>query len=100
MITFVDVEEARERIKDQIYLSPFAYSETISRMSGNRVFFKLENLQMTGSFKERGALNRLLTLTAEEAKRGVIAASAGNHGMALAFHRRRLGIAATILMPV
>ena len=61
MITYVDVEEARERIKDQIYLSPFPYSETISRMSGKRVFFKLENLQMTGSFKERGALNRLLT---------------------------------------
>ena len=62
MITFVDVEEARERIKEQIYLSPLPYSETISRMTGNRVFFKLENLQMTGSFKERGALNRLLTL--------------------------------------
>ena len=99
MITFVDVEEARERIKDQIYLSPFPYSETISRMSGSRVFFKLENLQMTGSFKERGALNRLLTLTPEEAARGVIAASAGNHGMAVAFHSRRLGIAATIVMP-
>ena len=99
MITFVDVEEARERIKDQIYLSPFPCSETISRMSGNRVFFKLENLQMTGSFKERGALNRLLTLTADEAKRGVIAASAGNHGMAVAFHSQRLGIAATIVMP-
>jgi threonine dehydratase len=99
MISFIDVEEARERIKDQIYLSPFAWSETISRMSGNRVFFKLENLQMTGSFKERGALNRLLTLTPEEAARGVIAASAGNHGMAVAFHSRRLGIAATIVMP-
>ncbi len=100
MISFIDVEEARERIKDQIYLSPFPYSETISRMSGNRVFFKLENLQMTGSFKERGALNRLLTLTAEEAARGVIAASAGNHGMAVAFHSQRLGIAATIVMPL
>ena len=100
MITFVDVEEARERIKEHIYLSPFPYSETISRMTGNRVFFKLENLQMTGSFKERGALNRLLTLTAEEARRGVIAASAGNHGMALAFHSQRLNIAATIVMPV
>ena len=99
MITYVDVEEARERIKDQIYLSPFPYSETISRMSGNRVFFKLENLQMTGSFKERGALNRLLALAPEEAARGVIAASAGNHGMAVAFHSRRLGIAATIVMP-
>ncbi|MBM4263455.1 MAG: threonine ammonia-lyase [Deltaproteobacteria bacterium] len=99
MVTFVDVEEARERIKERIYLSPFAYSETISRMSGNRVFFKLDNLQMTGSFKERGALNRLLTLNAEESRRGVIAASAGNHGMALAFHSQRLGINATIVMP-
>src|SRR5574341_856297 len=100
MITFVDIEEARERIKEHIYLSPFPYSETISRMSGNRVFFKLENLQMTGSFKERGALNRLLTLTPDEAQRGVIAASAGNHGMAMAFHSRRLNIAATIVMPL
>ncbi len=100
MITFVDVEEARERIKEQIYLSPLPYSETLSQMTGNRVFCKLENLQRTGSFKERGALNRLLTLNAEEAKRGVIAASAGNHGMALAFHSHRLNIAATIVMPV
>ncbi len=99
MITFVDVEEARERIKEQIYLSPFPHSETISRMTGNQVFFKLENLQLTGSFKERGALNRLLTLTPEERQRGVIAASAGNHGMAVAYHSRRLEIAATIVMP-
>lgn len=100
MITFVDVEEARERIQSQIYLSPFPYSETISQLAGNRVFFKLENLQMTGSFKERGALNRLLTLSPDEAKRGVIAASAGNHGMAVAFHSQRLKIAATIVMPL
>jgi threonine dehydratase len=100
MISFVDIEEARERIHEQVYLSPFPYSETISRMTGNRVFCKLENLQMTGSFKERGALNRLLTLTAEEAQRGVIAASAGNHGMAVAFHSQRLKIASTIVMPV
>jgi threonine dehydratase len=100
MVTFVDVEEARERIKDRIYLSPLAYSETISRMTGNQVYFKLDNLQVTGSFKERGALNRLLTLSDEESQRGVIAASAGNHGMAVAFHSRRLGIAATIIMPL
>ena len=100
MITFVDVEEARERIQNQIYLSPFAFSETISRLTGNRAFFKLENLQMTGSFKERGALNRLLTLTPHVAKRGVIAASAGNHGMAVAFHSHRLNISATIVMPL
>jgi threonine dehydratase len=100
MIRFVDVEDARERIKSQIYLSPFAYSETISRLTGTRVFFKLDNLQMTGSFKERGALNRLLTLSPEEAQRGVIAASAGNHGMAVAFHSQRLNISATIVMPL
>ena len=100
MITFVDVEEARARIADQIYLSPFPYSETLSRVTGKRVFCKLENLQMTGSFKERGALNRLITLTADEAQRGIIAASAGNHGMAVAFHSQRLKIAATIVMPL
>ncbi len=100
MITFKDIEAARERIRNTIYLSPCAYSETISRMTGNTVFFKLENLQMTGSFKERGALNRLLVLSKEDAKRGVIAASAGNHGMAVAFHCQRLGIPATVVMPV
>jgi threonine dehydratase len=100
MITFIDVEEARERIQKQVYLSPFAFSETISRLTGNRVLFKLENLQITGSFKERGALNRLLTLTPDETKRGVIAASAGNHGMAVAYHSQRLGISATIVMPL
>lgn len=68
-------------------------------MAGNRVYFKLENLQITGSFKERGALYRLLKLKPDEARRGVIAASAGNHGMAVAFHSQRLGIAATIVMP-
>ena len=100
MITFSDIRRARKRIQKQIYLSPFAYSETISRMTGSRVFFKLENLQMTGSFKERGALNRLLALSPNEAKRGVIAASAGNHGMAVAFHSQRLKRAATIVMPL
>jgi threonine dehydratase len=100
MITFADIERARGRIKKQIYCSPLAYSETISRVTGSRVSFKLENLQITGSFKERGALNRLLLLDPAEARRGVIAASAGNHGMAVAFHSQRLGIAATIVMPL
>jgi threonine dehydratase len=100
MITITDIENARQRIREHIYCSPFPYSETISRMTGSRVFFKLDNLQMTGSFKERGALNRLLTLTSAEAQRGVIAASAGNHGMAVAFHAQRLGIGATIVMPL
>src|SRR5690349_15035926 len=100
MISFVDIEEARERIREQIYLSPFPHSETISQMTGNRIFFKLENLQITGSFKERGALNRLLMLTAAEARKGVIAASAGNHGMAVAYHSRRLHLNAKIVMPI
>lgn len=100
MITFKDVAAARARIRSQIYLSPCAYSETISQMTGSRVFFKLENLQMTGSFKERGALNRLLTMDRSEAERGVVAASAGNHGMAVAFHSKRLEIPSTIVMPV
>ncbi|HEY2990063.1 MAG TPA: threonine ammonia-lyase [Candidatus Binatia bacterium] len=99
MITVQDIAAARAKIKEQVYLSPCVYSETISRIAQNRVFFKLENLQITGSFKERGALNRLLALSPEEARRGVIAASAGNHGMAVAFHSRRLGIPATIVMP-
>ena len=63
MVSFLNIEEARRRIRDQVYLSPLSYSETISRMTSSKVFFKLDNLQMTGSFKERGALNRLLTLT-------------------------------------
>ncbi|HXG52687.1 MAG TPA: threonine ammonia-lyase [candidate division Zixibacteria bacterium] len=100
MVTLQDIREAHERIRSRIYLSPLPHSETVSNMAGARVYFKLENLQMTGSFKERGALNRLLTLPPEEAARGVIAASAGNHGMAVAFHSRRLNIAATIVMPV
>jgi threonine dehydratase len=100
MIRLSDIEEARRRIADRIYQSPCAYSETISRLTGKRVFFKLENLQMTGSFKERGALNRLLTLTPEEKQRGVITASAGNHGMAVAFHTRTLRIRSTVVMPM
>ncbi|HET7394471.1 MAG TPA: threonine ammonia-lyase, partial [Candidatus Binatia bacterium] len=100
MLNFTDVEEARRRIRDQIYISPLSYSETISRMSSSKVFFKLDNLQMTGSFKERGALNRLLSLTQDEAEHGVIAASAGNHGMAVAFHSRRLNVESTIVMPL
>jgi threonine dehydratase len=100
MLNLADVEEARRRIGGQIYIAPLSYSETISRMTSSRVFFKLDNLQMTGSFKERGALNRLLTLTQDEAARGVIAASAGNHSMAVAFHSRRLNVESTIVMPV
>src|SRR5947208_14761389 len=100
MITFVDVEEARQRIQNKIYLSPFPYSETISEIAGSRVFFKLDNLQMTGSFQEQGALNGRLTLTQDQPKRGVIAASWPNHAMPVSFTCRRLSIAATILTPL
>lgn len=99
MVTLADIHAARDRIGAIIYHSPCVYSETISRLTGARVYLKLDNLQMTGSFKERGALNRLLTLEPEERLRGVLAASAGNHGLAVAFHAQKLGIPATIVMP-
>lgn len=99
VVTLADVQAARARIGPALYCSPCAYSETVSRMADARVFFKLDNLQMTGSFKERGALNKLLSLSPDERRNGVIAASAGNHGLAVAFHAQRLGIPATIVMP-
>ena len=79
--------------------TPCAFSRGLSELTGTRCWVKLENLQMTGSFKERGAANLLLQLDAEERRRGVIAASAGNHGLAVAYHAARLGIPATIVMP-
>jgi threonine dehydratase len=99
VITIGDIERARARIKDSIYVSPCAHSETFSTLCNNKVYFKLENLQMTGSFKERGALNKILTLTDEERRRGVIAASAGNHAQGVAYHAKRQGIRCTIVMP-
>ena len=93
------VEAARRRLRDAIVQTPCTYSQTLSELTGARCFVKLENLQMTGSFKERGAANLLLQLTPDERRRGVIAASAGNHGLAVAFHAARLGIPATIVMP-
>jgi threonine dehydratase len=99
MVTLHDIEVARRQTRDAIYLTPCAGSEHFSRLLGCEVFFKLENLQRTGSFKERGALHKLLTLTPEERSRGVIAASAGNHAQGIAYHSGRLGIPATIVMP-
>jgi threonine dehydratase len=95
----VAVEAARVRLQGAIYETPCAYSQTLSELSGAQCYVKLENLQMTGSFKERGAANLLLQLSAAERRRGVTAASAGNHGLAVAFHAARLGIPATIVMP-
>src|SRR5689334_21674217 len=100
MVTLSDIQAAYGRIRDSIYLSPCARTETFSESSGNSVFLKLDNLQRTGAFKERGALNKILTLTAEERKRGVIAASAGNHARGVAYHAVKLGIRAQICMPL
>jgi threonine dehydratase len=100
VITFADVEQARRRIGDSVFLSPCAYSETLSRATGTKCWLKLENLQMTGSFKERGACNKLKSLTDAERARGVICASAGNHAQGIAYHSTRLGIDAKIVMPL
>ena len=100
MISLADIEAALERIRDSIYLSPAPQSETLSRATGNALCLKLENLQATGSFKERGALNRILTMSPEQRARGLITASAGNHGQAVAYHAGKRGIPAQICMPV
>ncbi len=99
-ITLADVLAARERLGSAVYRTPCARSETLSRQTGQNIFLKLENLQMTGSFKERGALNRIATLTPEQAARGVIAASAGNHAQGVAYHATRRKIRSTIVMPL
>jgi threonine dehydratase len=100
MVTLQDILAARERIRGAIRPSPCPASDYFTeRTQCSAVAFKMENLQRTGAFKERGALNKLLTLTAEERARGVVAASAGNHAQGLAYHARRLGVKATIVMP-
>lgn len=98
-VTFDDILAARERIAGQVDRTPVRYSRKLSQLTGAEVWIKFDNLHFTGSFKERGALNRLLQLTAEERKRGVVAASAGNHAQALAYHGARLGVPVTIVMP-
>ena len=95
-----DVLAARERVREHVYYSPCPRSEMLSKLTGQQVFLKLENLQMTGSFKERGALNRLSLLTETEAQRGVVAASAGNHAQGVAYHATRLGVRSIIVMPL
>ncbi len=100
MVTLQKIQAAAARIRDSIFVSPFVRSETFSKLTGNSVFFKLENLQMTGSYKERGALNKILLLSDDERRRGVIAASAGNHAQAVAYHSTKRGIKAQICMPL
>jgi threonine dehydratase len=99
MITLEDVLAARERIRGNISETPCPLAVAFSELCGAQVYFKLENLQRTGSFKERGAANKLALLTADERRRGVVAASAGNHAQGVASNASRLGIRATIVMP-
>jgi threonine dehydratase len=97
--TLTDIEAARERLADRARVTAVYASETFSGLAGTRVWLKAENLQRTGSFKIRGAVNKLATLGEAERAAGVIAASAGNHGQAVAWAARELGIAATVFMP-
>jgi threonine dehydratase len=100
MITLQDVQAARERIADSVCVSPCSVSHAFSEMTSSRVSLKLENLQRTGSYKERGALNKILTLRPEERARGLVAASAGNHAQAVSYHATSRGIRAEIVMPM
>ena len=98
-ITLADIEAARARIAGGIYVSPCVESIPLSQLTGAHIFCKLDYLQRTGSFKERGARNALLLLNDEQRKRGVIAASAGNHAQGIAYHGSLLGIPVTVVMP-
>lgn len=100
MISRADIEKAYAAIRPYLVCTPIVYSQKLSDLCRCQTFFKLENFQMTGSFKERGALNKLLRLSPEEKRKGVVTASAGNHAQAVAYHCRRLGIQAKIVMPV
>jgi threonine dehydratase len=100
MIGLSHIQAALGRIRADIRISPCTHSETFSAVTGNSIFLKLDNQQRTGAFKERGALNKLLTLSPDERARGVIAASAGNHAQGVAYHAGRHGIKARIVMPL
>lgn len=100
MIGLSDIQAARRRICGDIRVSPCPSSESFSALTNNSIFLKLDNQQRTGAFKERGALNKLLTLSSEERGRGVSAASAGNHAQGVAYHAGRHGIRARIFMPL
>jgi threonine dehydratase len=99
VVKFADIEAARNRIDGAVYYSPCRDSIPLSEITGMEIFCKLDNLQRTGSFKERGARNALAQLPSDQQKRGVIAASAGNHAQALAYQGKLLGIPATVVMP-
>lgn len=98
-LSFADVQAAARALEGQIVRTPCTHSRVLSKITGAEVWLKFENFQFTASFKERGALNKLLTLTEAERKAGVCAMSAGNHAQGVAHHATRLGIASTIVMP-
>jgi threonine dehydratase len=98
-VTLDSIQAARKRISDNIYHSPCPYSLMLSRRCGCEIYCKLDHLQVTGSFKERGARNKLLSLSDAQRKAGVIAASAGNHALGIAYHAQTLGIPVTVIMP-
>jgi threonine dehydratase len=99
MVSVKDVLAARDRIRGNVSVTPCPLSEPFSELCGAQIHFKLENLQRTGSFKERGAANKFALLTPAERARGVVAASAGNHAQAVAYNAMRMGTRATIVMP-
>jgi len=99
-VTLSQIRSALARIRQSISVSPCTRSETFSTLTGNSIYLKLENRQRTGAYKERGALNKLLSLTVTEKSQGVIAASAGNHAQAVAYHASNLGIHSKIVMPL
>lgn len=98
-VTYEDIKAAAAVIEGKVVRTPCLYSHTLSSIVGSEVFLKFENLQFTAAFKERGALNKIASLTEAEKARGVIAMSAGNHAQAVAWHAKNLGIPATIVMP-
>jgi threonine dehydratase len=99
-VSLEEIKRAEDRIRSFIYFSPCQRSADLSQMTGQQIYLKLDNLQRTGAFKERGALNKILTLSEEQKRRGVIAASAGNHAQAVAYHATQRGIRAQIVMPL
>jgi threonine dehydratase len=98
-VTIDTIRDAQARLAGHVENTPCLHSRTLSEITGAEVYLKFENLQFTASFKERGALNKLSTLTPEQKARGVIAVSAGNHAQGVAYHAQRLGIPAVIVMP-
>jgi threonine dehydratase len=98
-LTIDDVRAAAARIAGAVVRTPTMHSKTLSRMTGAEIWLKFENLQFTAAYKERGALNALLLMDEDQRKRGVIAASAGNHSQGLSYHGTRLGVPVTIVMP-